>query len=84
MLFISTMGQESANPETDNDQRYAARLREVRDFIEKVSWSAYLNSIQEKRRNESTPDSLEDRPALFSRLAAATIFIALSLPWYSA
>jgi hypothetical protein len=45
-----------SNQETDNGQRYAARLREVRDFIEKVSWSAYLNSIHEKRRESSPQD----------------------------
>jgi hypothetical protein len=32
------------NSEADADKAYDARLRDVRDFIERVSWSSYLNS----------------------------------------
>jgi len=32
------------NSEADADKAHAARLRDVRDFIERVSWSSYLNS----------------------------------------
>jgi hypothetical protein len=31
------------NSEADADTAYTARLRDVRDFIERVSWSSYLN-----------------------------------------
>jgi len=37
------------NPETDTDLRYSAKLRELRDFLYKVSWSSYLSSIKDKR-----------------------------------
>lgn len=40
----SSRGRAQMNSEADADKAHAARLRDVRDFIERVSWSSYLNS----------------------------------------
>ena len=43
------------NSEADADKTYAARLRDVRDFIERVSWSSFLNSQLVKSGTQKAP-----------------------------
>ena len=43
------------NSEADADKTYAARLRDVRDFIERVSWSSYLNGKLVKSGTQQAP-----------------------------
>lgn len=45
------MGEQSEKDrDSEATHRHAERLHELRAFIEKVSWSSYLSSIKDKRR----------------------------------
>jgi hypothetical protein len=57
----------------------SARLRDVRDFIERVSWSSYLQSISNRpRRNLVPPLVWPEKDRKKSKQAGFPIYAALT------